>query len=484
MKRFLNGCYSKNRLITCLTVSLLCSTNAKAELYGILESDGKKFIVANVTESSSTQSPFSELPPSNSRRWVFGWNNLQPAFRSERLECRNPDRPVNCLKNKSHLPLCSSFQNVEGDFVKLSLTKSAYGETPKERGISWDNNQPHSSKNVQSAVSTTIAVVGLSPVIAIASPFMLLGAIMNPECAGWSTKWVEFDHDYFDEKLHEALASANLSTSDARTVVSNHVYEFISNRDKINRDNFEKLTNEINVVLNKSENYKKLYNTRSRNFTFGGYPQNEIHVKKWSPHSDEIPVLEDYQALFDQTSNNINLHYANQRESGLAEAESYVQSAREAALRVSQHRFSTSVTSQEMLALKTDIENYGDLGDLLPQINEKIQTLQIAEEKQRLAAEQLRLAEEQRQAEQERKDELIRKEQRKKSDLALNIFRKKIKIGTETNCGPVIEIRSPMIKIAFTLPQYGAERWIRLSTVWPPNYGCRLLNGVYVPPEY
>lgn len=56
---------------------------------------------------------------------------------------------------------------------------------------------------------------------------------------------------------------------------------------------------------------------------------------------------------------------------------------------------------------------------------------------------------------------------------------RKFIIGDETFCGPIIEIRSPMIKLAVNaqLQGFGNEAWIKISDAFPPEYGCKNLNG-------
>jgi hypothetical protein len=62
----------------------------------------------------------------------------------------------------------------------------------------------------------------------------------------------------------------------------------------------------------------------------------------------------------------------------------------------------------------------------------------------------------------------------------LNAWRKKLRVGEDTFCGPVIEVRHPMIKIAVsaTLSGYNNEVWLKANQVYPPSMaGCRNVNG-------
>lgn len=58
-------------------------------------------------------------------------------------------------------------------------------------------------------------------------------------------------------------------------------------------------------------------------------------------------------------------------------------------------------------------------------------------------------------------------------------FRKTLKIGSDTFCGPVIELRHPMVKIAVSaqLKGFATEAWLKTHQLFPPEYGCRNSNG-------
>jgi hypothetical protein len=62
-------------------------------------------------------------------------------------------------------------------------------------------------------------------------------------------------------------------------------------------------------------------------------------------------------------------------------------------------------------------------------------------------------------------------------------FRKSLKEGGDTNCGPVIEARRSMVKVYFPVKDYGNEHWVRKEQIFPPDYGCRFVNGQYQVPD-
>ena len=62
-------------------------------------------------------------------------------------------------------------------------------------------------------------------------------------------------------------------------------------------------------------------------------------------------------------------------------------------------------------------------------------------------------------------------------------WRKKLKVGSDTFCGPVIELRDPMIKIAVSvqLKDFASEAWLKTTQIFPPEYDCANINGQLTP---
>lgn len=61
-------------------------------------------------------------------------------------------------------------------------------------------------------------------------------------------------------------------------------------------------------------------------------------------------------------------------------------------------------------------------------------------------------------------------------------LRSKIKTGTFTNCGPVIELRGNLAKVYFPVHGYGNEHWLEIDSLYPSSAGCSFTNGRYDPP--
>lgn len=67
--------------------------------------------------------------------------------------------------------------------------------------------------------------------------------------------------------------------------------------------------------------------------------------------------------------------------------------------------------------------------------------------------------------------------QREQSRLAK--WRKTLQIGDDTHCGPIIEVRRPMFKVALIaqIQGFGNESWLKEQELFTPEYGCRNVNG-------
>ncbi|MEQ1526044.1 MAG: DUF1566 domain-containing protein [Gallionella sp.] len=79
------------------------------------------------------------------------------------------------------------------------------------------------------------------------------------------------------------------------------------------------------------------------------------------------------------------------------------------------------------------------------------------------------------QAQERKRLELEQAQERKK----LAAFRKSLRDGDDTNCGPVIEVKGKLVKVAFAVANYGNEHWVKREQILSPDYNCRFVNGQY-----
>lgn len=134
-------------------------------------------------------------------------------------------------------------------------------------------------------------------------------------------------------------------------------------------------------------------------------------------------------------------------------------------------RLTSATTKTEILRVIDDVTrrlmngvNRDDPDDLIGQAKAKLAPILKAE-----ADENARLA----------KIEGERKAAEAKQVVA---FRKTIEEGTETNCGPAIEVKPKLIRVSFAVTNYGNEHWIKRDQLFPAGFGCRFVNGEYQPP--
>lgn len=74
------------------------------------------------------------------------------------------------------------------------------------------------------------------------------------------------------------------------------------------------------------------------------------------------------------------------------------------------------------------------------------------------------------------------KERKARIERIATEFRTNLSVGTQTNCGPVLELRGNLVKVYVPVQGYGNEHWVRRDTVYQPTLGCRFRNGQYMPP--
>ncbi|MDQ1263012.1 MAG: hypothetical protein QG559_13 [Campylobacterota bacterium] len=62
-------------------------------------------------------------------------------------------------------------------------------------------------------------------------------------------------------------------------------------------------------------------------------------------------------------------------------------------------------------------------------------------------------------------------------------FRKNLRVGTETNCGSIAEIKELSAKINISIKESSKkEEWISINKLFPKEYGCRFVKGNYIAP--
>jgi len=113
---------------------------------------------------------------------------------------------------------------------------------------------------------------------------------------------------------------------------------------------------------------------------------------------------------------------------------------------------------------------YADIGHQVPAA-QAVHKRMVAEANAPALAEQARKQAEQYRLNQEASDRVAQ---------ALAAFRKTIQPGTETNCGPVLEIKGDLAKVYAPVATYGTEHWLRRDRLFQQGLDCRFRDGVYI----
>lgn len=82
---------------------------------------------------------------------------------------------------------------------------------------------------------------------------------------------------------------------------------------------------------------------------------------------------------------------------------------------------------------------------------------------------------------QKAEQEQAAREKKEEAEMAKKFVRWQngLKVGDNTNCGEVLEIRHDLVKVNFPIANYGNEQWIKKSQIQMPGAGCSFVNGHY-----
>lgn len=264
------------------------------------------------------------------------------------------------------------------------------------------------------------ALVGVvyGPMLVVMSPFLLLGKAVEKQ----TKKWVEFNHDEFAKALDSALAKAGFLSRQQFIDRQNQVVQMLEPLDERNRRAFESFNGRIETERRSIERYVK-----------AGFHSDAYAFKLEKITLPDVPIDKASDTTFDRESIAASIEPTY--------AKAYAQ-------------FS-AVLAKESIALKAQYE--------LAEAERQKQANLARDE--RIRQEKLAV------------DELHMRQQMEADRLSK--FRKNLKLGDDTFCGPVIDMRGPMVKVAVNAPLqgYASEIWLKSSEIYSPEYGCSNRNG-------
>ncbi|MYN05755.1 hypothetical protein [Pseudoduganella aquatica] len=370
-------------------------------------------------------SNFSMTPPAPSSEKGFLLSSWP--FKASNLDPAFDTKRFECVINSAtKSDGCEKYRNNENSFVYVNTLSSFYGKTPDERRNIENRGGSAAGENAKAVAGGVLAL----PFLVVASPLLLLGQATKTE----TKKWVEFNHEEFMKAQEAGIKNSGFSSKE-------DFFKFQVNASKVfdnlNKTNLDQLAWLNGAVKKEREALRDYVNVGI-----------EVNSYSFSPSKFVIPQLEIKQDLVAFESSN-----------GAAIKQYYDDQYRD---------FAASLEADRI--------------KLRPAYEAKLKQIEAAE-KERLAQEIV--------AEKERiKQEKIANEQRRlalaKEAARLESFRKTLKVGEDTFCGPVIEVKYPMIKVAISapLPGFASETWLKSNQVFPSEYGCRNVNGKLSPLHY
>lgn len=419
-----------------------------------------------VVEALSTQplayrAASKDLP--SPARLSFDARSFSPAFQTQRGQCRVDTIEARCHAEENRfLANCSSFEGLESRFIRVSTFRSSYGDTPAQRGApsAWD--QMSTKDKALSAPLAAVATIAAAVYVPWMAAGSVIRAIADPGCVGVKTRWVEFDHDSFGAAARRAWGLTNLPTRvDA---AASALSQMAARSAEVEQATGARWSTKIDSYSRFSTAQPLAFKPTAKLAPFTKGPIIGV---------DEDPVLA--QANFD-----VMLLAAANTEFSAAESrlDSEWKSWRERHIAAQQHSFAQLKTSAEMRRFAIAYAQFDEAG-----LVESAQARAIELERIEQNAELERKAElekERRALEvQERREAANVRRQEAEEAKRLATFRAGIQLGTETNCGPVVEVKKPLALVAAPVNGYGNTHWLRISQLFPPGFGCHFVNGEY-----
>ncbi len=341
--------------------------------------------------------------------WQVNAGTLTPAFETERFEC--------VIFNKTNVDGCLGWRGREDDFVYVNRFQSDYGDTPTQR---------EANARKSSVGRTAVAVAGgvlVAPVAVMLSPLLLLGKVVEPE----TRKWVEFNHDKFNEAMASAIRKAGFADADAFKAFAGRMSEEVTRSEKLSTQ----AQAEVNARILTDKASLKSYVKAGLKSEANAYLATPYTLSK-------VALSNQPEQYFEQEKTKIEAHYK-------------------------------AVYSEFKGKLATD----------MAALERPYQAI-LAQQAQDAKAREQQLEAERAEADKQARIAQAAEAQRQAREAAmLAEFRRSLKVGDSTFCGYVIESRPPMIRLALNtlLPGYPSEVWVRVTEVFPPTYGCLNRNG-------
>ncbi|TAK97211.1 MAG: hypothetical protein EPO09_04590 [Aquabacterium sp.] len=464
----------------------VCAT--ESPVFGTLEFDGTTYkVLPRLSTEIDGNRTFLGAPISGTKRWSFDWIGGQPAFATKRFECRADDKPRNCFDNKQlSLPACSQFTGLETEFIKVSATKSGYGDTPEERGAPSAWSKLSTKEKVGAVVfGPPVAVggaIGAGAAVVLMSPILAVNAIANHECVGWKTKWVEFDHDEFSKKVASGLEQMGMSE---RATRANAAVKYARFDDAVNSHAQEarsKITDEQSDLSLRNASLKAFIIKWGDAKLLPRLSSDEVQKGRWIPEAQEHELHADYEEALSSAKARATVFYEAEATRWTVAAKQDQHALTDLAHQLATDKIRGGMSLEAWPAFINELNQLSLPGEVVAAATsaQKRAQKEMRDQEARLEAE--RLAWEKAEAEAARRRDIQERKERAALERVATAFRKTLRFGAHTNCGPVLEVRPPLVKVASPVSGYGNEHWLEIASVYPEGHGCQFVNGHYVPP--
>jgi hypothetical protein len=437
------------------------SYNLSTDIYGeLLYKDGDYYLSDKLYLDSSRALVENEKTAS----FKFHVQTFRPAFRTSRSECKKS------LSTNG----CEAYEEKEHLFQYVNFLKSGYGDTLAERREAEQEEGMKAGEVALHVVASPVYVAGAAgalAAVAFMSPFLAIGAALNPEKTSTRTNYVEFHHDDFDDAVKDAITDSKYGSLGAYISVARDVVSIDEDIKRLNR------TLEIESKTKRNalhEGIKKYYNSGSRPPLVSISKPEFLRVYSTEK---ELNQTSKYSQL-----ETIKAHYAQENQRVVGEYASVEIEAKENYKIEQKANFVSLANSKATRNFLTTYERL-DLVGLIPEAKSKLNVQLKAEEKERVR--QAKLAEERRIVDEKEKhrQDILAEQKIIAEAKDLKSWRISLKIGSDTFCGPVIDINEVMVKIAVRvqLSGYASEAWLKRGELYPPSMGCQNRNGILSP---
>lgn len=373
--------------------------------------------------------------------FVFDIPALRPAFNTQRFEC----------ERSFSVNGCEAYEDKRYIFQYVNFFKSDYGEVNFKRATIGSTAKKVATHILYSP-GYLGGALGFGAAAVIFSPFIIGYAIVEPNKFFKRKNYVEFHHEDFEDEVIDAIADSSFGS----------LAGYISAA-----SNTSKLIAEVETAHSQRQKLSQVKRDELKEAIAKFYINNDPPVVDINYLTLPTAYSSDQKmaaAIRDKYLKKIQDHYAQEDNRILNEYRAMEPGAKENYKQEQISRFASLNGIGSVQAFISTFKSL-DIAGLVPQAEVKLKQQLAAEESERIH-----------QAE-------VAEKRRAFEALELEKWRGSLSIGSDTFCGPVIDINQVMVKIAVKvpLPGYSSEAWLKRSELYPPSYGCQNRNGVLSP---